>query len=71
MRIWLIYPINDEFKENEEICFKSDDGVLVKVIFVDCHHIEFSLKERLWINVKSKYDKHAVQQINSNIELYQ
>ena len=43
--IWLIYPINDEFKGDEEICFTSDDDVQVKVFFVDCHHIERSLNE--------------------------
>ncbi|MBO1626147.1 McrC family protein [Bacillus arachidis] len=42
--IWLLYPINDEFKGNEEICFTSDDGVQVKVFFVDCHRIEESLE---------------------------
>ncbi|MEK4713572.1 McrC family protein [Sporosarcina sp. FSL K6-5500] len=41
--IWLLYPINDEFKGNEEICFNSGDGVQVKVFFVDCHRIEDSL----------------------------
>lgn len=41
--IWLLYPINDEFKGNEEICFTSDDGVQVRVFFVDCHRIEESL----------------------------
>lgn len=43
--IWLLYPMNDEFKGNEEICFKSDDGVQVKVFFVDCYRIEISLIE--------------------------
>jgi len=41
--VWLLYPTNDEFKGNEEICFNSDDGVQVKVFFVDCHRIEDSL----------------------------
>ncbi|MGG2083006.1 McrC family protein [Lysinibacillus pakistanensis] len=42
--IWLLYPINDEFNGNEEICFTSDDGVQVNVFFVDCHRIEESLE---------------------------
>ncbi|MGK4118338.1 McrC family protein [Lysinibacillus capsici] len=42
--IWLFYPINDEFNGYEEICFTSDDGVQVKVFFVDCHRIEESLE---------------------------
>lgn len=41
--IWLMYPMNDEVEGNEEICFSSDDGVKVKVFFVDCHRIENSM----------------------------
>ncbi|WP_404335111.1 McrC family protein [Planococcus rifietoensis] len=41
--IWLLYPMNDEFKENKGICFTSDDGVQVTVFFVDCHYVEDSL----------------------------
>jgi len=44
--IWLIYPMNDDFKgRNQEICFTSDDGVRVKVFFVDCYQIELSLND--------------------------
>lgn len=42
--IWLLYPINDEFRGDEAICFTSDDGVQVKVFLVDCHRIEESLE---------------------------
>ncbi|MEG0260996.1 MAG: McrC family protein [Lysinibacillus sp.] len=41
--ILLLYPMNDEFSGDEEICFTSDDGVQVKVFLVDCHRIEQSL----------------------------
>ncbi|MEK6189412.1 MAG: McrC family protein [Carnobacterium alterfunditum] len=43
--IWLMYPMNDEFEGNEKICFESDDGVKVRVFFVDCHHIQDSLNK--------------------------
>ena len=42
--IRLLYPMNNEFNEQQTICFTSDDGVKVTVFFVDCHHIEDSLK---------------------------
>lgn len=42
--IVLIYPKTEVFTLNEEICFTSDDGVKVKVIFVDCHWIEERLE---------------------------
>lgn len=42
--IRLLYPINNEFNEQQTICFTSDDGVKVTVFLVDCHRIEDSLK---------------------------
>ena len=42
--VWLLYPNSDEFNGDEEIRFTSDDGVQVKVFFVDCHRIEESLE---------------------------
>jgi len=41
--IWLMYPITDEFTDTEQIEFKSDDGVTVKILFVDCTDIESSI----------------------------
>jgi 5-methylcytosine-specific restriction enzyme subunit McrC len=41
--VWLIYPINEELNNDVEICFKSDDGVIVRVFFVDCNEVERSL----------------------------
>ena len=43
--IVLIYPKTEDFSRDEEISFMSDDGVNVKVFFVDCHWIENSLME--------------------------
>ena len=42
--IRLLYPMNNEFNEQQTICFTSDDGVKVTVFLVDCHRIEDSLK---------------------------
>ena len=48
--IWLIYPANMEMRDHEDISFKSDDGVKVKLFFVDVADIEGSflvLRSRL------------------------
>ncbi|WP_432361440.1 McrC family protein [Sporosarcina sp. UB5] len=41
--IVLVYPKTEAFSDDEDISFMSDDGVNVKVFFVDCHWIENSL----------------------------
>lgn len=41
--IWLIYPMNDEIEHRQDIQFNTDDGVQVRVFFMDCHQIESSL----------------------------
>ena len=41
--IWLLYPINEEMRGNTTISFKSDDGTVVSVYFVDVAEIESSL----------------------------
>lgn len=41
--IWLIYPMSDEMEHRQDIQFNTDDGVQVKVFFMDCHQIESSL----------------------------
>ncbi len=43
--IWLLYPLNNEMRGYSDICFDSDDGVNVKVFFVDVANIEESLDE--------------------------
>lgn len=45
--IIVIYPRIDAFKDEEEIRFFSDDGVNVMIMFVDCHRVEGSLRDRL------------------------
>ncbi len=43
--IWLLYPLNNEIRGHSDIFFDSDDGVNVKVFFVDVANIEESLEE--------------------------
>ena len=42
--IWLLYPQTEELKEPSDIVFGSEDGVTVRVFFVDVGDIEGSLK---------------------------
>jgi 5-methylcytosine-specific restriction enzyme subunit McrC len=41
--IWLIYPVNTKMRGHKDISFNSDDGVNVKLFFVDVADIEGSL----------------------------
>lgn len=41
--IWLLYPVNEEMRHHQDISFESDDGVNVKIFFVDIANIEESL----------------------------
>ena len=41
--IWLLYPINEEMRNHSDISFISDDGVNVRLYFVDVANIENSL----------------------------
>lgn len=43
--IWLLYPVNHEMRGHAPIAFRSDDGVNVRLFFVDVAYIEGSLKE--------------------------
>ena len=43
--IWLLYPLNDEMRDHEDIRFASGDGTTVRLHFVDVAHIEASLRE--------------------------
>ena len=43
--IWLLYPVNDEMRNHEEIKFESDDGTVVRIHFVDVTNIEDNLYE--------------------------
>ncbi|QWH15281.1 restriction endonuclease (plasmid) [Bacillus mycoides] len=51
--IWMLYPINDEMINVENIEFKSDDNVVVKVFFVDVSNINESINEFIGL-----WDKH-------------
>ena len=41
--IWLLYPVNPEMRDHTYISFDSDDGVNVKLFFVDVANIERNL----------------------------
>ena len=43
--IWLLYPLNSDMRDLSDIAFDSDDGVNVKVFFVDVANIEDSLSK--------------------------
>ena len=43
--IWLLYPVNDEMRNDYPIRFESGDGTTVNLHFVDVDKIEESLKE--------------------------
>ena len=50
--VWLLYPVTNEMRDHPEISFYSDDGVNVRVYFVDVADIEnslLSLREQLII----------------------
>ena len=41
--IWLLYPVNEDMRCRQDISFNSEDGVTVRVFFVDVAEIEESL----------------------------
>ena len=41
--IWLLYPVNSEMRDHSDISFDSNDGVNVRLFFVDVANIEKSL----------------------------
>jgi len=41
--IWLLYPVNPEMRNHTDIAFRSDDGVNVRIFFVDVANIENNL----------------------------
>ena len=44
-KIWLLYPVNPEMRDHTDIVFRSDDGVDVRLFFVDVANIEDSLRD--------------------------
>ena len=45
--IWLLYPVNEEMRSHQDISFDSNDGVNVRIFFVDVANIEESLCDLL------------------------
>lgn len=48
--IWLLYPVNSEMRNHQDITFESADGVNVRLFFVDVANIEnclLALREQL------------------------
>lgn len=43
--IWLLYPVNPEMRNHQDISFESNDGVKIRLFFVDVANIEESLLE--------------------------
>jgi 5-methylcytosine-specific restriction enzyme subunit McrC len=41
--IWLLYLVNTEMRNHQDITFDSTDGVSVRLFFVDVAYIENSL----------------------------
>ncbi len=42
--IWLLYPLNPEMRNHDDISFISNDGVHVRVFFIDVAHMESSMQ---------------------------
>lgn len=42
--IWVLYPVNAEMRDHTDISFDSDDGVKVRLFFVDVAKIEESMQ---------------------------
>ena len=42
--IWLLYPVNSEMRDHQDISFESNDGVNVRLFFVDVANIEDSMQ---------------------------
>ena len=42
--IWLLYPVNSEMRNHQDISFNSDDGVNVRLFFVDVAKMEKSMQ---------------------------
>ena len=43
--VWLLYPVTKEMRNQEEIMFKSKDGVRVRLFFVDVAEMEESMEK--------------------------
>ena len=44
--VWLIYPMNEEMREHQdEISFKSNDNVNVRIYCISLDNMEYSIEE--------------------------
>ena len=57
--IWLLYPANDEMQNKNELRFDSEDGVHVRLFFVDLVNIDVSL-ELLLNNIKNQSSSSVI-----------
>ena len=57
--VWLLYPANEEMQNNNELHFDSDDGVRVRLFFVDLVNIDASL-ELLLNNIKNQSSSNII-----------
>ena len=55
--VWLLYPKNEnmikyseknDYRDEEQIVFKSNDNTTVRVFFIDVENIDVSIKKLLW-----------------------
>lgn len=53
--IWLLYPVNPEMRGKQDISFDSDDGVNVRLFFVDVANIEDSMQTLKRLLVRKDY----------------
>ena len=48
--VWVLYPLNDEMRNQKPLSFESEDGVHIHIDFIDLEHADASLmalKEKL------------------------
>ena len=58
--IWMIYPVSPEMRNHSEIVFNSDDGVSVRLFFVDVADVEASLLDLRGPSVVRWVDVYAL-----------
>lgn len=51
--VWLLYPINEEMRGIDRIFFESEDGISVKLHFVDLDNIDSNIQE-LFLLINSR-----------------
>ena len=41
--VWVLYPLNDEMRNQKPLSFESEDGVHIHIDFIDLEHADASL----------------------------